>query len=106
MYLNFVNLAIIKLQTNPNTMINAITIGKAVCACAVIASEIGVTPSNPKAVENKYWKPFNAVCAAPEPIPKIKKPTIVLIVPEITLSAGLCWINRPTNAIKPINNAA
>ena len=51
--LNFVSFAITKLHKNPPTIINAITIGNSVWAWAVIASEIGVTPSRPKAVTNK-----------------------------------------------------
>ena len=70
------------------TIIRAITIGNSVWACAVIASEIGVTPSSPKAVTNSDWNPFSAPCAAEDPIPKIKNPTIVLMVPAITFSAG------------------
>ena len=88
MNLNFVSFAIIRLHKNPPTMISAITIGNSVCACAVIASEIGVTPSSPNAVTKSAWNPLSAPWAAEEPIPKIKKPTIVLMVPEITLSAG------------------
>ena len=75
-------------------------------AWAVMASEIGVTPSRPKAVTNRDWNPFNAPCAAEEPIPKIRKPTMVLMVPAITFSAGFLWISRPTMAMSPIRSDA
>ena len=95
-----------RLQTKPPTMISAITIGNSVWAWAVMASEIGVTPSRPKAVTNRDWNPFNAPCAAEEPIPKIRKPTMVLMVPAITFSAGFLWISRPTMAMSPIRSDA